>query len=95
MSWCDSNKLLPNFDKCKFASVSRIYGLNFDYKFNYNYLRSKVNVIKDLGVLFDSVLSFGPDISKTIHKAEKLWYFVVDIGKICSVLWLNHLAPFL
>jgi hypothetical protein len=56
--WCNDNDMTLNIDKCAIVSFSlKINPLRIYYCINNLYL-SRKNIIKDLGVNFDSKLSF-------------------------------------
>ncbi|KAK9496777.1 hypothetical protein O3M35_012971 [Rhynocoris fuscipes] len=81
--WCSNNGLHLNVSKCyqicctkKFNSVSNY----FQYKLNDQYL-TKVEIIKDLGVYFDSKLSFKYHILQIFSKALKVLGFVIRFSR--------------
>lgn len=79
--WCNKNKLFLNIDKCcyiHFTSNRNI--IFFDYKINGIYLKRE-NIVKDLGVLLDTKLSFVPHIDAIVSKAFRMLGFVLRITK--------------
>jgi len=62
-----------NINKCKLAFYGR--GINYEYKY---YLSStvleRVDVINDLGVVFDSELSFVSHCKEKINRAYSIGY---------------------
>lgn len=76
--WCTENKLNLNVSKCFFISFSRrrdIRTQTYDYKLN-NTSLTQVSVIKDLGILFDSKLSFSNHINSIVTRAYKAIGFI-------------------
>jgi hypothetical protein len=79
--WCERNKLFLNISKCKVISFSRAKNVEcFDYSLNGEILE-RVNVIRDLGVLLDSRLSFDKHVDTTISKAQQTLGFIMRIGR--------------
>lgn len=77
LSWCEQNKLRLNVDKCKIMTFSRrteIY--SYDYECNGRRLERHI-VLRDLGVLFDTELSFVEHISQIILDAAKVYGFMI------------------
>jgi len=74
--WSDRWLLRLNINKCKIA----FYGRDVNYEYKY-YLSStaleSVDVIKDLGVVFDSELSFVSHCKEKLNKA----YSMLDLIK--------------
>ena len=61
-SWCSNNSLILNANKCQKVSFSRRKSvISFDYSIN-NTGIDNLNFIKDLGVIFDSDLTFNNHI---------------------------------
>jgi Reverse transcriptase (RNA-dependent DNA polymerase) len=71
-TWCVSNNLPLNLKKCNYTT----YTLNrniISYHYNMNNCMLENNPTpKDLGVLFDSRLSFTPHINQTISSAKRM-----------------------
>lgn len=81
VNWCANNKLNLNIDKCKVISFSRkVKLISFTYKCLDQDLE-KVNEFKDLGVIFDSRLSFNSYIEIVIGEAFKVLGFVIRNSK--------------
>ena len=59
MEWCKANLLFLNFEKCLTISFSKhSNNIVFNYSFNSNSICKRVNTIKDLGIIFDSKVTF-------------------------------------
>jgi len=74
-NWSDEWLLRLNIDKCK--TVSHHLKNQFDTEYhivhdNNTYSLEKLNSINDLGVIFDSCLSFRDNISHKINKAYSI-----------------------
>lgn len=70
--WCDANLLKLNPAKCNQISFTRSNNpIIFEYHFN-NATLNKVNLIKDLGVLFDQKMTFKSHILKITSQALKV-----------------------
>lgn len=84
-NWSVSNGLHLNKDKCFIISFtkSRIV-VPFDYHINGNIL-SRVSQIKDLGVLFDSSLTFIPHIDSLSGKALRTLGFITRNSQDLSI----------
>ena len=73
--WSDKWSLKLNIGKCKVMSYSmreHIQTQYFIYDDNNEYYLENLNVYKDLGVIFDSRLSFREHIQEKIEKAYKM-----------------------
>lgn len=82
--WCIENKLVLNIPKCCFMTYSRKL-LTFEYPYEINgQLLSKVNLVKDLGVLFDPRLSFNDHIASLCLSASKTLGFIMRSSKYFS-----------
>lgn len=79
--WCILNKLTLNVKKCQ---VMRFYRknnpLNFTYSLN-NQALVPVPEIKDLGIIFDTKLSFIPHINNITTKAMQMLGFILRTSK--------------
>lgn len=74
--WCVSNGMEMNALKCKVITFSKSRtSMSYAYKVNGTNL-DRVTSIKDLGVLFDSQLSFNEHISATASKAFAMLGFI-------------------
>ena len=80
ITWCHNNKFDVNIDKCKIMRITRkVDKLNFYY--NINGLPLQVcNEFKDLGVIFDSALSFVPHIEYIVNSSLKNLGFIFRNG---------------
>lgn len=79
--WCKTNRMELNADKCSVISFSRKRStFNFDYKIGSTVLRRE-SVVKDLGVLLDSKLSFKEHIAFVASKASKTLGFIFRVAK--------------
>lgn len=77
VAWCSYNNLPLNVEKCKVMS----YTLKSETQ-NYNYsigdtMIGRVSVFKDLGVTFDSKLSFVQHISEVVQSSFRALGFIV------------------
>lgn len=80
-TYCQKNKLFINCDKCHVITFSRNKNIfNFNYSIN-NTVLSRVTEIKDLGVIFDSKLTFEPHINYICAKALKMLGFIIRTTK--------------
>ena len=80
-SWCQSNCLTLNINKCKTFSF---YRTTFPLFFNYEIQNTplvRVQDIKDLGIIFDKTLSFNLHIDFIVSKAYSMLGFMM---RICS-----------
>lgn len=76
-TWCDHNDLPLNVDKCNVISFSRKKEtFLYDYKLDLTSLK-RVEVFKDLGVLFDNKLTFNRHVEVTVLSANKSLGFVI------------------
>lgn len=80
-NWCTQNKLYLNIEKCFFLRFSlKINKIDFMYTLGSKSLNI-VNQAKDLGVIFDSKLSFGLHIKNIVNKAYRALGFICRITK--------------
>lgn len=82
VKWCEVNMMALNADKCesitfKRASSSAVLS---NYCIGGHTLK-RVSVVKDLGVLLDTRLTFKPHIDHVISKAKSTLYFVKVLSK--------------
>lgn len=74
--WCTDNKMTLNISKCKYIQFSKSKKKSFNnYHFNNNNLE-RVDMIKDLGVIFDSGFTFRQHTEICRNKAMKMLGFV-------------------
>lgn len=80
-SWCLENCLLLNIRKCFVVTYTRKFSpLIFTYKILNSELIRK-NTINDLGITFDSKLSFEPHISTIMRSAFRMLGFIMRATK--------------
>lgn len=76
VKWCNVNGLELNIAKCKYVQFTRkVAPLQVQYYIDGN-LVEKVAFIKDLGVFFDSKLSYIMHIDNIVARANKLLGFI-------------------
>lgn len=79
-TYCDNNKLNLNVSKCYVCTYTRKPNpFIFDYKLR-NLNLTRVHSIRDLGVIFDSKLTFKDHINSTIKKAFKSLSFMLRMS---------------
>ena len=79
--WCLLNRLFLNTIKCLLVTYTRkLYPICFPYSINNDTLRRE-NSVLDLGIMFDSALTFVPHIGNTISKAYKILGFIYRNSK--------------
>jgi isoprenylcysteine carboxyl methyltransferase (ICMT) family protein YpbQ len=77
MNWCEVNNLKVNVAKCNDMSFSKWKKpITYDYKIHGSVLTRAV-VVKNLGVTFDTKLSFVPHIRSVVSSCFKTYGFVV------------------
>lgn len=75
--FCEENDLFLNMAKCNSVSFSRNHQIiSFDYKIN-NVALQKVNQVKDLGVIFDSKLSFNAHVEKVVNACNRMLGYIM------------------
>lgn len=75
--WSQKNKLFFNISKCYYLSYSRKFlNYHFDYSMNREILEKR-DEIKDLGVIFDTKLSFKYHVMKMVNDAFSALGFVI------------------
>jgi ribonucleases P/MRP protein subunit RPP40 len=80
-AWCDVNKLYLNVRKCKVIIFSRAkVQVTYDYSLNGQNLE-RVSVIRDLGVLMDSKLTFSKHVYVTVSKARQMLGIIMRVGR--------------
>ena len=86
VTWCDDNRMDLNIGKCQTISFSRKLKItHYPYAMSDEQL-SRVQQIKDLGVLLDTKLTFEPHISHIVRKALRSWGFILRTGSKFSVV---------
>ena len=80
-SWCMSNKLQLNTQKCKKITFTR-KNSNFNFYYNINgRILENCNEIRDLGVILDTTLSYIPHILNITNSALKTLGFICRNSK--------------
>lgn len=80
-NWCAINQLGVNISKCKVLSFNRNKTTHqFDYSIN-KIVLNRPTVVKDLGVSFDSKLTFNIHVTNITNEALKLLGFVIRTGR--------------
>jgi Reverse transcriptase (RNA-dependent DNA polymerase) len=75
--WCLKNRLSLNVSKCTVVSFTKKYNtIIYDYNIDNNNLE-RHNSFKDLGVIFDSKLSFSEHISHIVSSSSKMLGYCV------------------
>jgi Reverse transcriptase (RNA-dependent DNA polymerase) len=89
LDWCSVNCMDLNINKCFFMPFTRsLNPISFSYSINGLPL-TKLTVIKDLGVTFDTKLTFSNHNLLVAAKARSLLGFVCRIGRDLSVTSLK------
>ncbi|XP_022162460.1 uncharacterized protein LOC111028218 [Myzus persicae] len=75
-NWCDINKLPLNFEKCKVMSFTRSRNpITHTYSLRNHHLH-RVNEFCDLGVIFESDLTFNHHIQHIINNSSSILGFI-------------------
>lgn len=75
--WCKTNQLYLNINKCSVISFARKTNIaTFNYNIN-NISLTRVDTIKDLGIIFDIKLKFDAHVNYISGKAFKMMGFVL------------------
>ncbi|XP_044745109.1 uncharacterized protein LOC123306973 [Coccinella septempunctata] len=89
--WCAANCLAINVDKCKFMTISRLERpIMVDYCIGGKNI-DRVFVFKDLGVSYDSTLSFREHIQAISASSLRTLGFVIRNARDFNVETLQHL----
>lgn len=82
VKWCESNGMALNVSKCEVISFKRQSAnmLMNDYSINGAILR-RVEVVKDLGILIDSKLSFKQHIDSIVSRGKSTLYLMKMFAK--------------
>mgnify|MGYP000512335400 FL=1 len=76
-NWCFNNNLQLNLEKCSMVSfTTKTTIIKNEYLLSNNSV-SRLDTFRDLGVTFDSKLSFVPHINKILAEAAKSYGFIV------------------
>lgn len=79
--WCNVNHMSLNRDKCQVISFTKNRTpLNYNYEIGGHTL-ARVSVVRDLGVYYDSILSFRPHYDYICNKANQMLFFVLRHAK--------------
>lgn len=76
--WCHTNRLHLNVEKCHILTLSQKNKENIvysDYKINGKQI-GKVDEIRDLGIILDEKLSFGPHIKNLIASSRQMMGYI-------------------
>lgn len=80
--WCHLNSLVLNITKCKVVTYSRKDELiDYDYHIDTQSL-SRTDSTRDLGVFFDSKLSFAKHIELTVSSSMKTLGFILRLSQV-------------
>lgn len=82
--WCEDNKLELSIAKCNIISfTNKLKPIVFDYFLSTTKIE-RVTVVKDLGVYFDSAISFNYHVDKISRKAYRFIGFMFRSGQYFS-----------
>ena len=77
LNWAKSNSLKLNIKKCNFISFYRTKNfIDFQYTLNNEFL-NRVQKVKDLGILYDSKLTFDEHIRDVVARASGTLGFII------------------
>lgn len=80
-AWCDENFMVLNIEKCRVITFTKSRN-PIQYKYNVKgILVDRVEVIRDLGVLFDSAMSFRPHYNDICSRAGRMLSFILRTAK--------------
>lgn len=74
--WCTNNKLHLNINKCKVISFSRTRDPFIVPYHIYSFPLLRVHEISDLGVIFNSTLTYNKPLSLTYRKSSMILSFI-------------------
>lgn len=91
-NWCVNNKLHLNVAKCKIMSYSRkIQPAMFDYRLN-DVILTRVYSTKDLGIIFDTKITFAEHITTVTKSAySRLGFIIRNTRCFSDIKTLNTL----
>lgn len=76
-NWSDKNELPLNIGKCNILTFTRKKDpIIYDYKIT-DISLTRADTIRDLGIMFDSQLTFNNHIFSLVNKATKMYGFIV------------------
>ena len=79
--WCVNNRMMLNVKKCQTITfTNKTNYVKFDYHIEGTVL-NRVSVIRDLGVVFDTSLTFRDHIDSIVTKAKKMLGFIFRMSK--------------
>lgn len=79
--WCLNNRMTLNVKKCQTITfTNKMNYIKYDYHIDGSVL-TRVSVIRDLGVLFDTSLSFRHHIENIVSKAKRMLGFIIRMSK--------------
>ena len=74
--WCLENEMILSINKCNVISFTRSsHPIIFPYNIR-NHVLSRVDYVKDLGVTFDSKVTFKLHLLNIVNNANKKWFFI-------------------
>lgn len=74
--WCTQNFMNLNLQKCKYVQFSKKMCPNLNNYYLFNTMVENVGIVRDLGIIFDSKLTFIPHIDYCCNKAFKMLGFM-------------------
>lgn len=77
--WCNQNGLKLNIKKCKIMSYSKKSTITYSYKLK-DEIIDRVEIFRDLGVVFDTKLNFNHHIQHIVAQASKNLGFILRMG---------------
>lgn len=81
IEWCERNRMSLNNSKCQIITFTKKrYPIKFNYMIGGSSL-TRVFTVRDLGVLFDSALSFRPHYDHICKSANKMLTFILRVAK--------------
>lgn len=82
VDWCDRNGMLLNIKKCFHMKFTRKHNITQStYTISHETIR-ELDVVRDLGVVFDAKLTFIPHIDYVVKQASKMLGFIIRNGKV-------------
>ena len=79
--WCNTNRLNLNISKCKVVTYTRkSYAITYNYQVDLQAL-VRVDALKDLGVHFDSKLSFSGHVEQIVSSSTRMLGFIIRLSQ--------------